>query len=102
MNGNRTDRLAAMEAARNAVQSAVQAVSTAVGELGATLRRQAETTAQGFEALTEMIRVVDVRLSELDSRMSVLTAALDTRMSVLQARMADIAQELRTHSHKAA
>jgi hypothetical protein len=70
--------------------------------MSAAFQRQAETTARGFETLTDMIRVLDARLSAVDGRMSVLVSALDARMSVLEVRMAEIAHDLRTHSHKAA
>ena len=102
MNDNGSDRLAAVEAALIAVQSAVQNVVSALGELYTGIQRQAETTANGFEALTAMIRVMNARLADLDGRLSVHVEALDARMSVLDARMVEIVHELRTHSHKAA
>jgi hypothetical protein len=91
MNDNGSDRLAAIEAAVTAVERAVDNAITLLGEMNAGFQRQAETTARGFEALTELSRVLDARMS-----------ALDARMSILDARMAEIAHELRTHSHKAA
>jgi hypothetical protein len=89
MNDNGSDQLAAIEAALTAVE---RAVDNAVALLGEGFQRQAETTARGFEALTELSRVLDARMS-----------ALDACMTVLDARMVEIVRELRTHhSHKAA
>jgi hypothetical protein len=116
MKDNGSDRLAAVEAALVAVQSAVQNVVSLVGEMSTAFQHQAETTARGFEALTEVMRTMDGRLSALgarmaaldghmsvfDGRLSVLDSALDARMVFLEARMAEIVRELRTHSHKAA
>lgn len=84
MSDNGSNRLAAIE-------SALTAVQVALGEIGSAVQHQAEITARGFETLTDMVRVLDARLS-----------APDARMSVLDARMAEIATELRTHSHKGA
>ena len=98
MSDNGSDRLAAVEAALDAVRAALAAVERAVensitvlGEMSAGFQRQAETTARGFEALTDLNRVLDARMS-----------GLDARMAVLEARMAEVVLELRTHSHKAA
>jgi hypothetical protein len=109
MNDNGSERLAAIEAALSAVQSAVLNVVSPVAELGPGFQHQADVTARGFEALSEMMRAMDARLSALggrvavlDGHMSVLGSALDARMAFLEARMGEIVRELRTHSHKAA
>ena len=91
MDDNGSDRLAAVEAALAAVERAVENAIAVLGEMNAGFQRQAETTARGFEALTELNRVLDARMS-----------GLDARMAVLDARMAEVVHELRTHSHKAA
>jgi hypothetical protein len=59
-------------------------IEATIHEMGAIVRRQSETTAQGFETLTNMMR------------------ALDPRMNVLDARMAELISELRGHSHEIA
>jgi len=91
MDDNGSDRLAAVEAALAAVERAVENATAVLGEMNAGFQRQAETTARDFEALTELNRVLDARMS-----------GLDARMAVLGARMAEVVHELRTHSHKAA
>ena len=91
MSDNGSDRLAAIEAALAAVERAVENSITVLGEMSAGFQRQAETTARGFEVLTDLNRVLDARMS-----------GLDARMAVLDARMAEVVLELRTHSHKAA
>lgn len=98
MSDNGNERLTRMEEAITAMATAVKQQSEASTAMAVAIKHQSEVTARGFESLASMHRVLDTRMSVLETQVGEIIVELRS-----QARhMDDVIGELRAHRHEAA
>jgi hypothetical protein len=91
MNDNGSERLARIE-------EAITTMAIAMKEQAAAIKYQAEVTARGMETLVSMHRVLDTRLTVLETQVGEVIVELRSHAR----RMDDLIVEFRGHTHEAA